>query len=204
MSRASFKRSHSVISPAIADHRNFQFLEFTYSMDFTKELHPCVEPDCQAFRSMRSPTRFPGTTDLRDVRVMNNVPQCPLSRRQVREDQRAAGGEGEGGQTPEGAEADRDRRRRDARNISRRVRRGVSSPRSLCSPRENDRRLVPSRIPWLPQIPEGWHLVRNKSFLRLTDEKVGDRKGRFTLLSLTKHGDIMRLFVHEFGSIRTA
>ncbi len=81
---------------------------------------------------------------------------------------------------------------------------GVSSPRSLCSPRENDRRLVPSRIPWLPQIPEGWHLVRNKSFLRLTDEKVGDRKGRFTLLLLTKHGDIMRLFVHEFGSIRTA
>ena len=81
---------------------------------------------------------------------------------------------------------------------------GVSSPRSPCSPRENNRRLVPSRIPWLPQIPEGWHLVRNKSFLRLTDEKVGDRKGRFTLLSLTKHGDIMRLFVHEFGSIRTA
>ncbi|MCQ2394986.1 MAG: hypothetical protein MJ249_11935 [Kiritimatiellae bacterium] len=81
---------------------------------------------------------------------------------------------------------------------------GVSSPRSLCSPRENNRRLVPSRIPRLPQIPEGWHLVRNKSFPRLTDEKVGDRKSRFTLLSLTKHGDIMRLFVHEFGSIRTA
>ena len=58
---------------------------------------------------------------------------------------------------------------------------GVSSPRSPCSPRENNRRLVPSRIPLLPQILEGWHLVRNKSFLRLTDEKVGDRKGRFTL-----------------------
>ena len=55
-----------------------------------------------------------------------------------------------------------------------------------------DRRLVPSGIPWLPQIPEGWDLVRNKSFLKLTDEKVGDRKDNFTLLSLTKQGVIIR------------
>ena len=37
---------------------------------------------------------------------------------------------------------------------------GVSSPRSLRSPRENNRRLVPSGIPWLPEVPEGWEVRR--------------------------------------------
>ena len=54
------------------------------------------------------------------------------------------------------------------------------------------RRLVPSGIPWLPEVPEGWKLVRNKTFLKLTDEKVGSRKNAFTLLSLTKQGVIVR------------
>jgi len=35
-----------------------------------------------------------------------------------------------------------------------------SSPRSLRSPRENNRRLDPSGIPWLPEVPEGWNVQR--------------------------------------------
>ena len=46
-------------------------------------------------------------------------------------------------------------------------------------------------IPWLPEIPEHWEMNRNKSLLKLTDEKVGNRKG-ITLLSLTKQGVIVR------------
>ncbi|MCQ2394853.1 MAG: restriction endonuclease subunit S [Kiritimatiellae bacterium] len=46
---------------------------------------------------------------------------------------------------------------------------GVSSPRSLRSLRENNRRLVPSGIPWLPQIPEGWEVRRVHSFLKVKD-----------------------------------
>ncbi len=49
-----------------------------------------------------------------------------------------------------------------------------------------------SPIPWLPEVPEGWTLVRNKAFLRLTDEKVGERKQDFPLLSLSKQGVIIR------------
>ena len=48
-----------------------------------------------------------------------------------------------------------------------------------------------TNIPWLPEIPEHWEMNRNKSLLKLTDEKVGNRKG-ITLLSLTKQGVIVR------------
>ena len=50
----------------------------------------------------------------------------------------------------------------------------------------------PTGIAWLPEVPEGWEMVRNKTFLTITDEKVGERKDEFTLLSLTKQGVIVR------------
>lgn len=49
-----------------------------------------------------------------------------------------------------------------------------------------------SGIEWLGEIPTHWEMVRNKSFMRPTDEKVGDRKDEFVLLSLTKQGVIVR------------
>ncbi len=48
---------------------------------------------------------------------------------------------------------------------------GVSSPRSLRSLRENNRRLVPSGIPWLPQIPEGWEARKMKYLFRERSDK---------------------------------
>ena len=48
-----------------------------------------------------------------------------------------------------------------------------------------------TNIPWLKEIPEHWEVLRNKSILRLTDEKVGNRND-LTLLSLTKQGVIIR------------
>ena len=48
-----------------------------------------------------------------------------------------------------------------------------------------------TNIHWLKEIPEHWEVLRNKSFLRLTDEKVGNRND-VTLLSLTKQGVIIR------------
>ena len=48
-----------------------------------------------------------------------------------------------------------------------------------------------TNIPWLPEIPEHWGILRNKAFLKLTTEKVGSQKD-FTLLSLTKQGVIIR------------
>lgn len=48
-----------------------------------------------------------------------------------------------------------------------------------------------TNIPWLPEVPEHWDYLRNKSLLKLTDEKVGNRKD-ITLLSLTKQGVIIR------------
>ncbi|WP_270899231.1 restriction endonuclease subunit S [Bacteroides xylanisolvens] len=51
--------------------------------------------------------------------------------------------------------------------------------------------MKPTNIPWLPEVPEHWVMIRNKSMLQLTDEKVGDRKD-ITLLSLTKQGVIIR------------
>ncbi len=40
--------------------------------------------------------------------------------------------------------------------------------------------------------PEHWSIMRNKSFLSLTGEKVGDRANDYTLLSLTTKGVIVR------------
>lgn len=48
-----------------------------------------------------------------------------------------------------------------------------------------------TNVSWLGEVPEYWELMRNKSLLILTDEKVGNRKG-ITLLSLTKQGVIVR------------
>ena len=43
-----------------------------------------------------------------------------------------------------------------------------------------------------PSCPEHWSIVRNKSFLSLTGEKVGSRANEFLLLSLTTKGVIVR------------
>ena len=48
-----------------------------------------------------------------------------------------------------------------------------------------------SGIEWLGEIPEHWEILRNKTYLLPTDEKVGNRKD-ITLLSLTKQGVIVR------------
>ncbi len=40
--------------------------------------------------------------------------------------------------------------------------------------------------------PENWEMIRNKSFLSLTGEKVGNRASEYTLLSLTTRGVIVR------------
>ena len=49
----------------------------------------------------------------------------------------------------------------------------------------------PTNISWLPEIPENWEMVRNKSFMKPIEEKVGKRRD-LTLLSLTKQGVIVR------------
>lgn len=48
-----------------------------------------------------------------------------------------------------------------------------------------------SGIAWLDEVPEHWRLIRNKSLLKITEEKVGGRTD-ITLLSLTKQGVIVR------------
>ena len=67
---------------------------------------------------------------------------------------------------------------------------GVSSPRSLRSPRENNRRLVPSGIPWLPEVPEGWEV---KKVRQLAREGKTKNKGNVekNVLSLS-YGRIIR------------
>lgn len=52
-------------------------------------------------------------------------------------------------------------------------------------------KFMPTNISWLPEIPENWEMVRNKSFMKPTEEKVGKRRD-LTLLSLTKQGVIVR------------
>lgn len=42
------------------------------------------------------------------------------------------------------------------------------------------------------ECPEHWTIVRNKSIMSLTGEKVGDRANQFPLLSLTTKGVILR------------
>lgn len=52
-------------------------------------------------------------------------------------------------------------------------------------------KFMPTNISWLPEIPENWEMVRNKSFMKPTEKKVGKRRD-LTLLSLTKQGVIVR------------
>ena len=54
------------------------------------------------------------------------------------------------------------------------------------------RKMKPSGIPWLGDVPAEWEVIRNKAFMHLTKEKVGDRKTDFVLLSLSKQGVIIR------------
>lgn len=44
----------------------------------------------------------------------------------------------------------------------------------------------------MPNVPSHWSKVRNKTFLKVTGELVGDRKDEFPLLSLTTKGVILR------------
>lgn len=53
-------------------------------------------------------------------------------------------------------------------------------------------KMKPSGIPWLGDVPAEWEVIRNKAFMHLTKEKVGDRKNDFVLLSLSKQGVIIR------------
>lgn len=47
-------------------------------------------------------------------------------------------------------------------------------------------------LPWMPQIPSGWDVQRNKNFLIEQKEEVGSRGDDYLLLSLTKQGVIVR------------
>lgn len=51
---------------------------------------------------------------------------------------------------------------------------------------------VSTGLPWLPQIPSRWRLMRNKDFLIETKDVVGDNSREYTLLSLTTQGIIPR------------
>lgn len=68
---------------------------------------------------------------------------------------------------------------------------GVSSPRSLRSPRENNRRLVPSGIPWLPEVPERWEVKKVRQHFRLRVEKVSEKD--YPPLSVAKIGVVLQL-----------
>ena len=50
----------------------------------------------------------------------------------------------------------------------------------------------PTGIPWCPNIPSHWQLVRNKTLLKRVVELVGVKSTEYRLLSLTKRGVIFR------------
>lgn len=56
---------------------------------------------------------------------------------------------------------------------------------------KNTRRLVPSGIPWLPQIPEGWETVKVRQYFRLRATKVSDKD--YPALSVAKIGVVPQL-----------
>ena len=62
----------------------------------------------------------------------------------------------------------------------------------VSSPGGASRPMKPSGIPWLGDVPAEWVVVRNKAFMKLTSEKVGERQDEFPLLSLSKQGVIIR------------
>lgn len=49
-----------------------------------------------------------------------------------------------------------------------------------------------SGLPWVPEIPSHWELIRNKNVMRLKKDIVGKNHINYTLLSLTKQGIIPR------------
>lgn len=50
----------------------------------------------------------------------------------------------------------------------------------------------PTGLPWLKHIPEHWSLVPNRALVRRRKQLVGRNHHRYTLLSLTKQGVIVR------------
>lgn len=55
-----------------------------------------------------------------------------------------------------------------------------------------DVHLKPSGLPWCPRVPEHWELTPNRAYLRQRKVLVGERHYKYTLLSLTKRGVIVR------------
>jgi type I restriction enzyme, S subunit len=47
-------------------------------------------------------------------------------------------------------------------------------------------------LPWLPEVPENWELIANRSLFRIHKDLVGTRSTEYTLLSLTMRGVIPR------------
>ena len=47
-------------------------------------------------------------------------------------------------------------------------------------------------LPWIDEIPSHWEMERNKNFLTVKDETVGNKDKNYKLLSLTKKGIIER------------
>ena len=51
---------------------------------------------------------------------------------------------------------------------------------------------TPTSLPWLPQMPAHWELIRNKVIFQETKEVGGEQSGDYPLLSLTTKGIILR------------
>ncbi len=51
---------------------------------------------------------------------------------------------------------------------------------------------MPSKLPWVGNIPSHWKTVPNRAFLKRRKVLVGDRHSDYALLSLTKQGVIVR------------
>ena len=47
-------------------------------------------------------------------------------------------------------------------------------------------------LPWIDKVPSHWEMERNKNFLTIKDETVGNKDKDYKLLSLTKKGIIER------------
>ncbi len=61
-----------------------------------------------------------------------------------------------------------------------------------------------SGVEWLGEVPEHWDLVPNRALLKLKKQVVGDRADKYTLLSLTKRGIIVRDMVNPEGKFPTS
>lgn len=71
-------------------------------------------------------------------------------------------------------------------------------------------RYKPINLPWLQRIPSHWDIVRNKVVMNESKATVGDESSKYTLLSLTKGGVIIRdltqmkgKFPSDFGTYKT-